>query len=66
MYVHTLPYIVVVTDAGTSDLVVDTFPLSPPGIESHFGITRGHIHHVRHTLQAAKPFLNPCVQALCY
>lgn len=31
---------------GTSDLVVDMFPLSPPGIERHFGITRGHIHHV--------------------
>ena len=31
---------------GTTDLVVDTFPLSPPKIEQHFGITRGHIHHV--------------------
>ena len=31
---------------GTSDLVVDTFPLHPPKIEQHFGITRGHIHHV--------------------
>jgi phytoene dehydrogenase-like protein len=31
---------------GTSELVVDTFPLTPPGIERHFGITRGHIHHV--------------------
>ena len=31
---------------GTSDLVVDTFALPPPKIESHFGITRGHIHHV--------------------
>jgi phytoene dehydrogenase-like protein len=31
---------------GTSDLVVDTFPLHPKKIESHFGITRGHIHHV--------------------
>jgi phytoene dehydrogenase-like protein len=31
---------------GTSDLVVDTFPLTPPKIEAHFGITRGHIHHV--------------------
>jgi phytoene dehydrogenase-like protein len=31
---------------GTSDLVVDTFTLTPPGIERHFGITRGHIHHV--------------------
>jgi phytoene dehydrogenase-like protein len=31
---------------GTSDLVVETFPLPPPKIESHFGITHGHIHHV--------------------
>ena len=31
---------------GTSDLVVDTFALHPKKIESYFGITRGHIHHV--------------------
>ncbi len=31
---------------GTSDLVLDTFTLTPPKIEKHFGITRGHIHHV--------------------
>jgi phytoene dehydrogenase-like protein len=31
---------------GTSALVADTFPLTPPKIEKHFGITRGHIHHV--------------------
>lgn len=31
---------------GTSNCVVETFALSPPGIEKHFGITRGHIHHV--------------------
>ncbi|WP_224368716.1 phytoene desaturase family protein [Hyalangium versicolor] len=31
---------------GTSDLVVETFALTPPKIESHFGITHGHIHHV--------------------
>ncbi len=31
---------------GTSDLVVDTFPLHPQKIEKHFGISRGHIHHV--------------------
>ncbi|HEX3822853.1 MAG TPA: NAD(P)/FAD-dependent oxidoreductase [Mycobacteriales bacterium] len=31
---------------GTSDLVADTFPLTPPGIEAHFGIRHGHIHHV--------------------
>jgi len=34
---------------GTSDLVVDRFLLSPPGIERHFGITGGHIHHVPNT-----------------
>ncbi len=31
---------------GTSDLVVDTFPLTPPKLEARFGLTRGHIHHV--------------------
>ncbi|HEY1957553.1 MAG TPA: NAD(P)/FAD-dependent oxidoreductase [Polyangiaceae bacterium] len=31
---------------GTSDLVVDVFALHPKKIEEHFGITRGHIHHV--------------------
>ncbi len=31
---------------GTSDRVVDTFALTPPKIESHFGISEGHIHHV--------------------
>ena len=31
---------------GTSDLVVDMMPLHPKAIERHFGITRGHIHHV--------------------
>ena len=31
---------------GTSALVADTFTLTPPKIEHHFGMTRGHIHHV--------------------
>lgn len=31
---------------GTSELVADTFPLPPPGIEQHFGIRTGHIHHI--------------------
>jgi phytoene dehydrogenase-like protein len=31
---------------GTSDLVVEAFALPPPKIESHFGITHGHIQHV--------------------
>lgn len=38
---------------GASDLVVDTFPLPPPAIESHFGITDGHIHHVDNTIAFA-------------
>lgn len=35
--------------SGTSELVADTFPLTPPKIESHFGISRGHIHHIDNT-----------------
>jgi phytoene dehydrogenase-like protein len=31
---------------GTSALVADTFTLTPPKIERHFGISRGHIHHI--------------------
>jgi phytoene dehydrogenase-like protein len=31
---------------GASGLVEDVFTLTPPKIESHFGITGGHIHHV--------------------
>lgn len=31
---------------GTSDLVVEAFALPPPKIESHFGITHGHIQHI--------------------
>lgn len=31
---------------GVTDLVADAVPLPPPGIEAHFGITDGHIHHV--------------------
>jgi phytoene dehydrogenase-like protein len=38
---------------GTSGLVADTFPLTPPGIEEHFGITGGHIHHVDNTVSFA-------------
>ncbi|MGZ5969291.1 MAG: phytoene desaturase family protein [Polyangiales bacterium] len=30
----------------TSKSVIDAFVLTPPKIEEHFGITRGHIHHV--------------------
>ncbi|WP_433826905.1 phytoene desaturase family protein [Actinoplanes sp. CA-015351] len=35
---------------GASDLVADVMPLTPPGIEKHFGITGGHIHHVDNTV----------------
>jgi phytoene dehydrogenase-like protein len=35
---------------GTSDLVADLMPLTPPGIQKHFGITGGHIHHVDNTV----------------
>lgn len=31
---------------GTSELVADVYPLTPPGIEAHFGIRHGHIHHI--------------------
>jgi len=31
---------------GTSSLVTDVFTLPPHKIQKHFGITRGHIHHV--------------------
>jgi phytoene dehydrogenase-like protein len=35
---------------GTSALVVDVFALSPKKLESHFGVTRGHVHHVDDSL----------------
>jgi phytoene dehydrogenase-like protein len=38
---------------GTAGLVADTFPLPPPDIEEHFGITGGHIHHVDNTVAFA-------------
>jgi phytoene dehydrogenase-like protein len=46
---------------GTSDLVVDTFTLTPPKIERHFGITRGHIHHVDNSFGFADrlPYATP-------
>ena len=46
---------------GTSALVEDTFALSPPSIERHFGITRGHIHHVDNKLGFAQrhPYAYP-------
>ncbi|MGD0676613.1 MAG: NAD(P)/FAD-dependent oxidoreductase [Polyangiaceae bacterium] len=46
---------------GTSDLVLDTFALPPPAIENHFGITRGHIHHVDNSFGFADrlPYATP-------
>jgi phytoene dehydrogenase-like protein len=38
---------------GMSDLVADSFSLPPPGIEQHFGISSGHIHHVDNTIAFA-------------
>jgi phytoene dehydrogenase-like protein len=35
---------------GTSALVEDTFVLHPQKIEKHFGISRGHIHHIDNTM----------------
>lgn len=34
---------------GTSELVEDMQILPPPAIESHFGMHRGHIHHIDNT-----------------
>jgi len=31
---------------GTTELVQEVFPLHPQKIEQHFGITKGHIHHI--------------------
>ncbi len=31
---------------GFEDSVIDVFSLTPPGIERHFGMTDGHIHHI--------------------
>jgi phytoene dehydrogenase-like protein len=35
---------------GTSNLVEEAFALDPQKIEEHFGISRGHIHHVDNQL----------------
>ena len=46
---------------NTSDCVVETFTLTPPGIERYFGITRGHIHHVDNAFGFADrlPYVTP-------
>jgi len=38
---------------GTADLIADAVPLTPPGIETHFGITGGHIQHLDNTVAFA-------------
>ena len=50
---------------GIRDLVVDTFTLHPPKIEQHFGMTRGHVHHVDNSFGFADriPYATP-VQGL--
>lgn len=52
---------------GTSALVRETFTLTPPKIEKHFGITRGHIHHVDNKIAFADrlPYETP-VQGLYF
>ncbi|MEU8170471.1 NAD(P)/FAD-dependent oxidoreductase [Micromonospora sp. NPDC049004] len=49
-YVDRLVAIVERYAPGTADLIADAVPLPPPGIEKHFGITGGHIHHVDNTV----------------
>lgn len=51
---------------GTSDLVVEMFPLHPAKIERHFGITRGHIHHVdnKFAFDQRVPYAQPGVAGL--
>ncbi len=46
---------------GMSELVQETFTLTPPKIESYFGITRGHIHHVDNSFGFADrlPYATP-------
>jgi phytoene dehydrogenase-like protein len=52
-YVEKLLSICDLFAPGTSDLVADTFALAPPDIEAHFGMTRGHIHHVDNAVSFA-------------
>ena len=52
-YVEKLLAIADLYAPGTSDAVAEVFALTPPGIERHFGITGGHIHHVDNTVAFA-------------
>jgi phytoene dehydrogenase-like protein len=60
-YVHHLLSICDRFAPGTSELVVDRFTLHPRRIEEHFGMTRGHIHHVDNTFGFADrlPVMTP-------
>ncbi|MBD2740040.1 NAD(P)/FAD-dependent oxidoreductase [Coleofasciculus sp. FACHB-1120] len=46
---------------GTSQLVQDVFALHPQKIEQHFGLTRGHIHHIDNSFGFADrlPYVTP-------
>ncbi len=46
---------------GTSHLVQEVFPLHPQKIEQHFGLTRGHIHHIDNSFGFADrlPYVTP-------
>lgn len=46
---------------GTSQLVQEVFPLHPQKLEQHFGLTRGHIHHVDNSFGFADrlPYTTP-------
>ncbi len=46
---------------GTSQLVVETFTLTPPKLEKHFGVTKGHIHHIDNSFGFADrlPYATP-------
>lgn len=46
---------------GTSDLVQEVFALHPQKIEQHFGLSRGHIHHIDNSFGFADrlPYCTP-------
>lgn len=46
---------------GTSELVQEVFALHPQKLEQHFGLTRGHIHHVDNSFGFADrlPYTTP-------
>ena len=50
----------------TSTLVLDTMALHPAKIESYFGMTRGHVHHVDNGFGFADrlPYATPVARPL--